>query len=386
MSNNLNIDAAVWRGKLASLTGVIEVVGGIWVDKKVVLQTLNETSAKLESDLEGLKPYADFIFAPRGESENLTDQNVELLRRWHLMEGPSLSALCILAMEHFKIRESAELINCVLLAGVLGEINNDLAYHNNMHYRKVLLQTMRMIAVHNDIYHGTSRAFGSQQIGMLLIAACIHDLGHDGKGNTVKGVFEQGRLEKRSFDLAATYLRAAGLQDQDVLESLRVMILSTEVTPLGDPGNSMSQMKAAYRFHFQGHKSKTHTLNLDPDLSRLQTDSRLTMMSLILHEADIATSAGLTYPVTKFETTIYMREIKKEDALPQHVVDFLNQICQRQMLSDAAQRLYAANMARIYVLAEEDIRHGDVPFPSVEQSDFLQTHGRTEPGAPRTIN
>lgn len=376
MRNILNTDPRQW-GEALALTGtVFETVGGLWVDQKDLRMALERVSAHLERDLESLRPHTDFIFSTRREIEGLTDENAELLRRWHLMgDGPSLAALAVTGLTQFAIADK-NLILAALTAAVLGEVKNDLAYHNNMHYRKVLLQTLRMIAAHNDIYNGTSRAFAPAQCALLIIAACIHDLGHDGLGNTVKGVFEPGRLERRSIDLATPYLKAAGLTDPDMLGMLRVMILSTEVTPLGDPTNAMSQMKAAYRYHYLGDRSKTHTLNLDPDVSRLQHDPQLAMMSLVLHEADIATSAGLTYAVTKFETTIYMREIKKEDACPQHVIDFLNQICQRRMLSDAAQRLYAANMARIYALAEDDVHMGDVPFPAADKSDFLALPGQ----------
>ena len=311
MRSILNIESRPWTDKLSALASVIDIVGGVWVDKSVLHATHTKVLNSFERDLADLREPAGFIFSTRTESESLTEQNVELLRRWQLMgDGPTLAALAALAFEHFQIEKRDELMKAILIAGVLGEIPNDLSYHNNMHYRKVLLQTIRMIAVHNGIYAGTSRAFTGEQIALLLIAACVHDLGHDGKGNTVRGVFEQGRLERRSFDLAAVYLKAVGFKDSKTLEDLRIVILCTEVTPLGDPGNTMSQMKAAYRYHFLGYKTKTHTLGLDIDLAPLQKDPQLTMMSLILHEADIATSAGLTYPVTKYETTIYMQEIK----------------------------------------------------------------------------
>ena len=376
MSNISGLNTGFWSKKLASLPDLIEIVGGVWVDQKIVRKSLDRISAALENDLKALRVQASFIFSTKTEVESLTGQNVELLRRWQMMgDSPSLTALSIFALEHFRVFAPEDLLRAVLIASVLGEVENDLSYHNNMHYRKVLLQLIRMISVHNDIYAGTARAFDEQQIGLLITAACMHDLGHDGKGNTVKGVFEQGRLERRSFELALPYFKAAGLNDPEALEAIKVMLLCTEVTPLGDPGNPMSQMKSAYRYHFLGHKTKTHTLNLDPDLARLQRDHDLVMMSLVLHEADIATSAGLSYAVTKYETIIYMQEIKKEQACPQHVVDFLNQICQRQMLSDAAQRLYAANMARIYALAEEDVKNGDQSFPPPQHSDFLLAHG-----------
>jgi hypothetical protein len=82
-----------------------------------------------------------------------------------------------------------------------------------------------------------------------------------------------------------------------------------------------------------------------------------------------------------------MREIKKDDGCPQDVIDFLNQICQRHILSDAGQRLYAANLARIYALAEEDVKLGNQAFPDARYSDFLLVSGAgAASGSSKTIN
>jgi hypothetical protein len=362
-----------WLQKVTPLEGVIksQAPHDSWVAGNFSSEDFNTLTDSLEADLKSLHQEAAFIFSPGTETESRTRQTVDMIRHWQMAgHSPSLTAMCIFGLEHFKIHRP-DLAQAVLMASVLGEIPNDLDYHNNMHYRKVLLQTLRMIEVHNNIYEGTARFFDKTQIALLLIAACVHDLGHDGLGNTVKGVFQSGRLERKSYDIAVPYLKTAGLADPTLLDMLKIMLLCTDVTPLDDPGNPMNQMKAAYRFHFLGDKHKTHTLNLDHDLQALQYDESLAMMSLILHEADIATSAGLSYELTKFETTIYMQEISKRNARPQYVIDFLNQICQRKLLSDAGQKLYGANLARIYALAQEAIKAGDEIFPPAEHSDFF---------------
>jgi hypothetical protein len=145
-------------------------------------------------------------------------------------------------------------------------------------------------------------------------------------------------------------------------------------------------MKSAYRYHFLGQKRKTGPLNLDEDLEPLQRDADLTMMCAILHEADIGTSAGLDYNVTTYETGLYKREMGEEQAFPKDIVDFLNDICQRQMLTDAGQRLFAANMARIFALAEREIADGNHAFPQPEYSDFLLLHSGGADGPGKTIN
>ena len=358
-----------------------------WATRNDVSQTFRQVIQHLPEDLETLRREAGFVFSVENEPENLTEQTVELFRRWHLAKrSPSLAALVIFALENLKPDLPPEIARAVLAAGVLGEVENNLRYHNNLHYKKVILQIMRLITVHNTIYEGTDRALDGRQAGLLLLAACIHDLGHDGKGNTIKGVFEQGRLERRAMDLAQPYFEACGMDARDIAK-VRVMILCTDVAPLGDPANPVNQMKAAYRYHFLGQKKKIGPLNLDPDLMPLQNDPVLTMMSLILHEADIGTSAGLDYTITAFETSSYKRELGEERAYPRDIIDFLEDICQRRMLSAAGERLFAANMARIFALAEKEVADGNHAFPVPEYSDFLVLHSAgSGDGSGKTIN
>lgn len=353
-----------WAGTLQKLGDYLEksvlVEGG--PDKGELRDTAQRLSINLSRDLQSLKGKAPFLAATGVDEDELTQRNIDLMRSWHQSgEVPSLAALCIHALERFKIELAPDIQQAVLSAAILGEAPHELPYHNTMHFRKVLLQILRLVGEHNEIYEGTSRAFDDNRVALMMIAACVHDFLHDGKGNTIRGVFEPGRLERQSFYMAAPYLAAAGLP-QVYFDSLKVMLLCTDVSPLGDPTNMLNQMKTAYRFHFLGQRDLAGPLNLDLEISALEHDPGLVMMSLLLHEADIATSAGLSYDVTKYETVLYRREIGEKYARPSHIVDFLNLVCQRRMLSDAGQKLYAANMARIYALAEQDSSDGNVSF------------------------
>lgn len=359
------------KSQILSLEAIVSRVHDQWVTQDYLLDLVKSTAESINDDLEALQKGAAFIYT-QDDVEDETEQTVELIRRWHyLNRAPSLAAMCMNAIEGLGLELSEQTLKAVLVASILGEVENDNPYHNNLHFKKVLLQTIRMAAAHNEIYQGTSQALGDDSVALLLLAACIHDIGHDGKGNMVKGMFIQGRLELQSFELARPYLEAAGYSDPGKLEYLKTMLLCTDTSPLGEFSNPMNQMKAAYRYHFLGDKAKTHALNLDPEFGRLPKDAALTLMCLILHEADIATSAGLSYAVTKYETTIFMRELRDDDAYPEQVLDFLNQVCQRKMLSDAGQRLYAANLARIYALAEEDVKAGNHAFPDAQHAELI---------------
>lgn len=304
------------------------------------------------------------LLVAAADEEEMNARLMQTLHDWHQMQTmPTLAGIVMMGVEMFCPSLSERDFQALLAAAVLGEISNKLPYHNNLHYRKVLLQVLRMVAAHNRIYKNTARSLGRDQILLLMIAACIHDFGHDGKGNTIKGVWQCGRLERKAVELSLPVLAAAGFADKKAQDRLRVMILCTDVSPMaGGIPTAASQMKAAYRYHFMGFKGRFQTLNLDPDLSALERDEDLVLASLILHEADIATSAGMTYEVTKYETTLLAQEIGADKPRPRQVLDFLNHICQRQMLSIAGQELYGANLARIYALTEEDVRQGNKPY------------------------
>lgn len=346
-----------------------EVQSAGWGEPGEICGTLDMTLNLLEGDLKNLGEQG-CIFPDRESAGPDTADVVSYLRNWHVLgNAPSLVAMVIASCEHFGIKKPDNR-QILLMAAVLGDVENDLPYHNNLHFKKVLLQLMRLIAVHNSIYGGTNKELDEDQCTILLVGGCIHDLGHDGLGNTVKGVFYPGRLERQSFEFAEPYLRAAGAQD-DMLGALRVTILTTDVTPLGDVTNPMHQMKAAYRFHFQGENEKYHALNLSEDLDSLEDEAVLAVMACLLHEADIATSAGLEYGITQFETCKLMEEIGAEAARPTHVLDFLDKVCQRKFLTDAGQELFGANLARIIALAEEGDQEGNEAFPKAEHTSFI---------------
>jgi hypothetical protein len=361
--------------------------GPDWVSRDAVHQVARRSLAMLAQDRAELEHDAGFLFSHDDDAAGADRRVLDLIRRWHIAERPpGLASLCIFAIENLKLDLPPEIQRGVLAAGMLGEVENNLPYHNTLHYKKVLLQVMRLIDAHNRIYDGMAQAFDGRQAGLILMAACIHDLGHDGKGNTIKGVFEQGRLERRAFKLAEPYLEACGMGQRD-LDDLLVMMLCTDVTPLGDPANPASQMKSAYRYHFMGEKKKIEALNLDPELSALEKNPTLAMMALVLHEADIGTSAGLDYNLTTYESTLYRREMGERQAFPKDVANFLRDVCQREMISDAGKKLFAANMARVLALAERDVAEGNRAYPQPESAEFLSLHAHTATGnSTKTIN
>lgn len=342
------------------------------------VKTLDHVASRLDRDLDVITQTCSKLFHPDETMTGQTKSCVDMLRNWALTwDAPSLCALSITALNVLGVKDE-EYARLVLLSSVLGEIENTLPYHSNMHYRKVLLQLIRLVVHHNEIYAGTGKVFSDRDICLLLSAACIHDVGHDGRGNTVEGVHERARLETRSFDILEHWMTPLGFNDPAVSEALKTMLVATDVSPVGDPRSPMAQMKAAYRHHFLERKTGLEPLNLSPDLRPLERNPALSMMALILQEADIATSAGLDYSVTKYETGLICKEYAIDKALPQHVINFLSDVCGRHFLSDAGQRLYAANMARIFALAQKDVEAGNAAYPDSDHAELLVGAGFAE--------
>lgn len=343
----------------------------VWVEETNISEIIQKVSENIDRDIKALENNASFIFNTDQAVDSQTKKTISLFRDWAVSGAcPSLTALCHFAMDKFKITDQ-KLRNFLTVASILGEIENPLPYHNNMHFRKVVFQCMRMVAVYNDIYAGTSRAFGQERIALMLGTACIHDFGHDGRGYVMKGVYIPHRLELISYESVAPIFKKIDISD-DQLELMKAMLLCTDVTPFNDPANALNQAKSAYRFHFLGAKRKTVSLNLDEELNILEQSAEAAAMALMLHEADIGTSAGLQYDMTKYETCLLRMEIADGIAQPQNIINFLEDICNRQMLSEVGQQLFAGNMARIYALAEQDAKNGNDPFPAIEKSDFIR--------------
>lgn len=239
------------------------------------------------------------------------------------------------------------------VAAVLGSVPNDLPYHNNRHYRNVMQQLLRLIRAHNQAPEAPFRALDEMQIVTLLIAVCIHDLGHDGAPDPARAA----HLEQQSVDLAAPFLRAFEIS-YEMLRDLEVIILCTHVAdpPIGL--SNASYLKAAILYH----KGQGPLPVLPPVLAPLVERADLAMMALLMHEADIAVSAGIDYAHTQQETILLARESGQKHVRPSQILAFLDRLCDGPWRSAASRALYDQNRAIIRTAVQADIRAGDQPL------------------------
>jgi len=211
-----------------------------------------------------------------------------LLQEWSKKQNqPSLSSILLSAGEYFGVSEQDKAFLAV--AGILGSEETDLEYHNAEHNLKVSLMAIRLCAASTDLTaHDKTK---------LMIAAAIHDLGHDGKGNMENGVHVPYRLEKQSFELAKPFLKQMGMSDDD-LEDIKVMILGTDVSPMESPDAPQRRV--------------TEGKNFPPELKRLENNPKLLKMTRMLAIADIACSSSLHPDQTDYETRNVAQEVGKD--------------------------------------------------------------------------
>jgi hypothetical protein len=208
-----------------------------------------------------------------------------LTRLFDTWPSSTATALAIFAAENLDIEPGTVIFSGLVNAAILADVENPLPYHGNDHYKQVLMQTMCHIHTHNQISPEELR-FSSHQAGLILIAAAIHDLCHDGKGNAG----QQYRLEQRSFNAAHPYLKAAGLS-QDDLADIEAMVLCTDITQINKQDSPAHLLRKCY-LHQEGLAELPY---LPPELSRLEGRPELVRMAMVVSISDIANSVGLSF-------------------------------------------------------------------------------------------
>ncbi len=277
----------------------------------------------------------------------------------------TLSGLVALALERLGFgAEDITLVQPLLAASVLGEIPHRLAYHSTAHFRKVLHHAIRLIVMDSQLVNHSNSALSKEQAVLLMIAACIHDLGHDGSSNISSGQYEPGRLEQRSCALAEPYLTAAGLSE-GALSFLRTMVLCTDASRPDNPSCPLSQLKAAYHHHFSDFSGKSEH-SAGQVFAFLRNRKDLTLLAMYLHEADIMSSAGVSYERTQCETIQFKQERGEGAARPSDVLEFFDTICRGGFLTQAGKALAQRPHESIRAAVELDFERGNAVYRNQE--------------------
>jgi len=147
------------------------------------------------------------------------------------------------------------------------------AYHNRQHFCEVLL---------NALYLTRLAATDAQATREILIAALVHDFHHDGTTNGAIAF----RLERLSADATLPYLEAAGT---DPLERARIvsLVFATELT-------TGMRFARQCHLHYSAAGARPSLDGIPEPLALLASDAGLAREAVLVGEADLLSSVGLT--------------------------------------------------------------------------------------------
>ena len=153
------------------------------------------------------------------------------------------------AIEAFDLDPDSLLVRAAFLSSVLAEYPNNLQYHGNEHYRKVLFHAIRLISLHNRLNAGTGNALDHDRMALLLAASCIHDVGHAGGDNMREGIYTPGYMEQRSAEIARPYYEALGMGKQHIA-AIETMVFCTDITFFAGDNSPCLRMKKIFKHQF----------------------------------------------------------------------------------------------------------------------------------------
>jgi hypothetical protein len=163
-----------------------------------------------------------------------------------------------------------------------GTNNNE--YHNRLHFAKVVINVRAIAAIHNNwVDRGIIKnqpRLTDKDIAKLIFAATMHDLGHDGTGNIVKGVAIPFRLEQVAIDMAKQW---ANTSRSDLIEEAAELVRATDV--FGNP-SAASIVRAWHDYHFRGKRKPA----MQPAWRQTLVTVQNTLLASIMQDADVFAS------------------------------------------------------------------------------------------------
>lgn len=147
-------------------------------------------------------------------------------------------------------------------------------YHNSQHFLEVMLTAL---------YLARLARLNPRRTARVVTAALMHDFHHDGS----RGTLSPFRLELLAVQEALPYLRAAKFDDDECLR-LQALVLAT------DPSTGVPFARACWACHAASGPVAPLASTLPPPLGRLLVEPDLAQEAVLLAEADVLPSIGLT--------------------------------------------------------------------------------------------
>jgi hypothetical protein len=176
-----------------------------------------------------------------------------------------------LAIGHLEPLVVAGFSLCKVVDNVADKANKP--YHNSLHTCEVMLSAYFL-----SLLAGLDK----HEIAEIILAALIHDFQHDGKINGETPF----RLERNSINAALPYMLTAKITLTQQ-QKIAALILATD-TAIG-----LNIVRACYAHYIYGD-SLPEIPSAAPELGKISEDPKKLVQALILGEADILPSIGLT--------------------------------------------------------------------------------------------
>ncbi len=334
---------------------------GDFLTPDCLMSRFQELEGVFEKDMHRMADVSELLFG--ADVAAYGERCTAVFSRWEEEGGaPTLTAMIAQAIHHFDLDPSLASVQSAFAGAVLAEVPNDLQYHGNDHYRKVLFHSIRLVAAHNQVAP-PGEQLSLHEIGLLLASACIHDLGHPGGDNAKDGVYTPGLMEQHSFDQARPYFEALGMS-RDEMGEIETIVFCTDITFFAGDHSPCVRMKKIYKSMFWDDQSEDVSIMMMGKLRRYEDNPKLALMAMLLHEADVGTSAGLSYDRTVIETVAFLGERGISAAGPKVVLAFLRDQLGETLFTDAGRALFGPGMVRVIAQAEQDVLAGRETFSS----------------------
>ncbi|MGD9639215.1 MAG: hypothetical protein AB7U85_09185 [Alphaproteobacteria bacterium] len=234
------------------------------------------------------------------EESNINDSGEALVNIFNLFhelnDNNKLYNLYINIIKNLKIETDSPAYQ--VGATIAKKIDNKLysqknnKYHNMQHTAEVMLTSYHLSLLNNALKLDYN--FTNYEIGLIVLAALLHDVNHDGSNNQNIPF----RLEEQSLHIVEHDLKKLSKEDR---EAIHALVLSTDIFSF-----------PAFVKKYYLNRDKLNILSDIPEtfkeLRLFLTNERAFAMSQILRDADVLPSTGLSVK----KTTALSQNLYKE--------------------------------------------------------------------------
>jgi hypothetical protein len=352
VKENVNEDFIAYLNDLEAMIDIV-IPHESGYEPAVILEALRTLRQSFESDCSRVLERKELLFGD--ELIAYGERCTNVFNAWEEEGGgPSVLALLAAAWDELGLEFDDAIARSAVISAVLAEVPNDLQYHGNEHYRKVLFHTIRMLAAQLKL---EDNVLEKSDVALMLIAATIHDLGHEGGDNLRDGIYTPGYMEQRSIDMAMPYYEELDMPSE-ARDTLQTLIFCTDITFFAEDNSPCVRMRMIYDY-FYNDSGNEKVLNFIIGKLRLFDENpKLALMAMLIHEADIGSSAGLSYEQSVKETIDIMEERGLQNAGPAVLLNFLHRQLEGSMKTETGKALFGSAMEVIMDQATQELEEG----------------------------